>query len=58
MREKEEKNYTKVLLVGLDTGTEPDFEHSMEELKSLAEAAYRQVVGIITQRMAFVNKAL
>lgn len=58
MKEKEEKNDTKVLLVGLDTGTEPDFEHSMEELKSLAEAAYRQVAGIITQRMAFVNKAL
>ena len=35
----EEINYTKVLLVGLDTGKEQDFDHSMEELKSLAEAA-------------------
>ena len=36
--EKQEIIYTKVLLVGLDTGQEEDFEHSMEELKSLAEA--------------------
>lgn len=53
----EEINYTKVLLVGLDTGEEQDFDHSMEELKSLAEAAYKQVVGIIVQRMPAVNKA-
>ena len=53
----EEINYTKVLLVGLDTGKEQDFDHSMEELKSLAEAAYKQVVGIIVQRMPAVNKA-
>ena len=32
MRE-ENLNAVKVLLVGLDTGEEPDFEHSMEELK-------------------------
>lgn len=58
MREEEEIVYTKVLLVGVDTGEEADFEHSMEELKSLAEAAYKQVVGIIVQRMEAVNKAL
>lgn len=56
MRE-EERMITKVLLVGLDTGEEPDFEHSMEELKSLAEAADKKVVGIITQRMGNVNNA-
>jgi len=49
---------TKVLLVGLDTGAEKDFEHSMEELKSLAEAACKEVAGIIVQRMPMVNKAL
>lgn len=49
---------TRVLLVGLDTGEEADFEHSMEELKSLAEAAGKQVAGIIIQRMENVNKAL
>lgn len=54
----EEQEITKVLLVGLDTGEEVDFEHSMEELKSLAGAADKQVVGIIVQRMENVNKAL
>lgn len=53
-----EERETKVLLVGVDTGEEPDFEHSMEELSSLAEAAGKKVVGIIVQRMEAVNKAL
>ena len=53
-----EERETKVLLVGVDTGEEPDFEHSMEELSSLAEAAGKRVVGIIVQRMEAVNKAL
>lgn len=56
MRE-EEIICTKVLLVGLDTGREQDFEHSMDELKSLAKAAYKEVVGIIVQRTGEVNKA-
>lgn len=54
----QEEQFTKVLLVGVDTGEEQDFEHSMEELVSLAEAAYKQVAGVITQRMEAVNKAL
>ena len=45
--EKAEVNLTKVLLVGVDTGEEQDFERSMEELKSLAEAAEKQVVSKI-----------
>ncbi len=53
----EGEDYTRVLLVGLDTGRERDFEHSMEELKSLAQAAYKRVVGIIVQHMEEVNKA-
>lgn len=56
MREEEEC-LASVLLVGLDTGEEPDFEHSMEELKSLAEAAGKYVAGIMTQRLGSVNKA-
>lgn len=56
--EQEEIVLTRVLLVGVDTGEEQDFDHSMEELASLAEAAYKQVVGIIVQRMETVNKAL
>ena len=34
-----------------------DFDHSMEELKSLAEAACKEVVGIIIQRAGEINKA-
>lgn len=47
----------KVLLVGVDTGEEPDFDRSMRELQSLAGAGGRQVTGVITQRMDQVNKA-
>lgn len=48
----------RVLLVGVDTGEEADFDRSMEELKNLAEAANKQVVGMITQKLDAVNKAL
>lgn len=53
-----EENKERALLVGVDTGEEVDFERSMEELKSLAEACNMQVVGLITQKMATINKAL
>lgn len=53
-----EEQRERALLVGVDTGEEQDFERSMEELKSLAEACNMQVVGVITQKMAAVNKAL
>ena len=46
----------KVMLVGLDTGVDPDFERSMDELKSLSEAACKEVVGIITQKAPEINK--
>ena len=55
---REEESFTRVLLVGLDNGEEREFDRSMEELASLAEAACKQVVGIIIQRMETVNKAL
>lgn len=55
---KEEIDFTRVLLVGLDTGEERDFDRSMQELASLAEAACKQVTGIIVQKMETVNKAL
>lgn len=58
MREEEEILYGRVLLVGVDTGEDPDFEHSMKELESLAEAAGKQVAGVIVQRMDTVNKSL
>lgn len=53
-----QKQAVRVLLVGVDTGEEQDFDRSMDELKSLAEAAEREVVGIITQKLEAVNKAL
>lgn len=59
MREDaEEKQRPSILLVGVDTGEEQDFDHSMEELSSLAEAAGKKVVGVISQRMEAVNKSL
>ncbi len=54
LEEKKEKAF----LVGVDTGEEVDFDRSMEELKSLAEACNMQVVGAITQKLVAVNKAL
>lgn len=45
------------LLVGVDTGEDADFERSMDELGSLAEACNMRVAGIITQKLAMVNKA-
>ena len=46
-RMREEEGFTRVLLVGLDSGEEREFDRSMEELASLAEAACKQVAGII-----------
>lgn len=53
-----EESKERALLVGVDTGEEVDFERSMAELKSLAEACNIQVVGVITQKMVAINKAL
>lgn len=53
-----ESEIRKVLLVGVDTGEEEDFEGSMKELENLAEACMMRVVGIITQKMEQINKAL
>lgn len=55
---QEKTEFTKVLLVGVDTGEDREFEHSMEELASLAEADHKQVAGIVVQRMDAVNKSL
>ena len=55
MREEEKE---KVLLVGVETDETEDFERSMEELADLAQACEMQVVGILTQKMSAINKAL
>ena len=58
MREQEElQDLERALLVGVDLGEEADFEHSMEELGSLAEACMMKVAGIIVQRLDAPNKA-
>ncbi|MBR1770482.1 MAG: GTPase HflX [Lachnospiraceae bacterium] len=44
-----------VILVGVDTGEEREFDRSMMELKALAEACELRVAGILTQRMPHVN---
>lgn len=59
MREEQiQEAPVKVLLVGVDVGEEPDFERSMEELASLAEAAEKEVAGQIVQRLDHVNKSV
>lgn len=56
---KELEERERVLLVGVDDGAaEENFESSMEELSSLAKACFMEPVGMITQRMESVNKAL
>ena len=55
MRKNIEENYkneqttdeaaTRVLLVGVDDGSDDDFENSMEELGSLAQACNMEQIG-------------
>ena len=56
--EQQNREWERVLLVGVDTGEEQNFDNSMEELKQLAKACFMEPVGMITQRMEFVHKAL
>ncbi|GFI46632.1 GTPase HflX [Lachnospiraceae bacterium] len=49
----------RALLVGVDLGTVgEDFEKSMEELASLAEACFMEPVGMVSQKMESVNQGL
>ena len=55
----EKENLERVLLVGVDDGTDSgNFEYSMEELASLAKACFMEPAGVITQKMESVNKGL
>lgn len=56
--EQQNREWERVLLVGVDTGEEQNFDGYMEELKQLAKACYMEVVGTVIQRMEFVHKAL
>lgn len=57
MTENTEIELENVIIVGVDCGEVDDFNHSMDELKALAEACNKNVVGCITQKMEGVNKA-
>lgn len=47
----DEEQHERAILVGVDDGTDKNFENSMEELGSLAQACGMEPVGVITQRM-------
>lgn len=45
------------ILVGVNLNQQEDFEYSMEELASLAEACEVEVAGVLTQNMERINKS-
>jgi len=53
----EEIYLEKAILVGVDTKEDKDFESSMKELGSLAEACNMKVVGMMTQNLPQINTA-
>ena len=56
MNETENKNLT--VIAGLRTDeTEEEFEHAMDELKSLCEACELEVAGVLTQSLPHPDKA-
>lgn len=57
IQKSEPQELEKALLVGLDTGEDENFDRSMKELEELAEACYMSVAGVVTQKMATVNKS-
>lgn len=59
MIEMENEGYGRALLVGADHGADGEaFARSMEELESLAKAYDLEPVGMVTQKMESVHKAL
>lgn len=57
MAETETKK-ERAILAGADLDDGEEFESSMQELGDLAKACHMEVVGILTQKMDSVNKAL
>ncbi|MCC8044116.1 MAG: GTPase HflX [Clostridiales bacterium] len=47
----------KVILVGVDSGNDPNFDYHMEELAGLAEACEMEVAAQVTQKLAVTNAA-
>lgn len=61
------ENWERVILTGVDIAERgrketdsgnADFERSMEELESLAEACYMEPVAVVTQKLESINKGL
>ena len=50
-KEKDDNGPIPVVIVGLDYGKRPSFEHSMEELESLVSACDMEAVCVITQKL-------
>lgn len=55
---KQTEQKKRAILVGVNLNNGEDFEHSMEELASLARACNYEPVGIITQNMPAMHTAL
>lgn len=53
-----EEQKERAIIVGVDLGTEDDFEQSMEELEALAEACGMEVVCRVTQKMPAIHHSL
>lgn len=53
----QQENISRVLLVGVNVDDNPDFETSMEELESLAEACEMEVAAKIEQNLSSLNPA-
>ena len=45
LEEQQNRELERVLLVGVDTGEEQNFDNSMEELKQLAKACFMEPVA-------------
>lgn len=56
--ENQQKEKERAIIVGVDLGTEENFEQSMEELGALAEACDMEVVCQMTQKMPAVHHSL
>lgn len=53
-----EEQKERAIIVGVDLGTEDDFEQSMDELEALAQACGMEVVCRITQKMPALHHSL
>lgn len=53
----EDRTLEKVVLAGVDTGEDENFELSLEELEDLAKACDMEVMGAVTQTVSEINKA-